>query len=113
MFYEKSPQGPAILNYYKSQIPWSYDKNFVLNLTKTISSKNAYLSIYIEFQKACLANDIQIYNKTLFWISKFLAFFLGTYQDISLLFISNFSQQFYVISNIENQGEDLCGGGDL
>eukprot|EP00493_Phyllostaurus_siculus_P022577 UN22911 len=32
--YEKNSRGPAILRYYKSQISWSYDKNFVLNLNK-------------------------------------------------------------------------------
>ena len=45
--YEKIAQEvAAILSYYKSQILWSYDKNFVLNPKLLISPTNAYLTIY-------------------------------------------------------------------
>ena len=44
--YEKIAQEVAILRYYKSQILWSYDKNFVLNPKLLISPTNAYLTIY-------------------------------------------------------------------
>ena len=50
--YEKISQGPAILRYYKSQILWSYDKNFVLNLKKDFAQRRIFKPK--EFQKAPL-----------------------------------------------------------
>ena len=45
--YEKNSLDTPTIEHYKSQIWWSYDKNFYVNLKNSSSPRNAYLRMYI------------------------------------------------------------------
>ena len=63
--YEKSSQGPAVLRYYKSQISWSYDKNFILNFKKNDFAQRRVLKPIESFKRYTLLTTFILQLKLL------------------------------------------------